>query len=118
MTRRVLAAGFLVAQLGAVAYARVSDTRYFCWAPFDRQNEYAIAVTVGGRALTPREIEHRYRIRHRDLESRSIGHVTSIVEYAERHYYRDGAAVTVRYTVNGLRKPDWTWPRGAHAPAR
>jgi hypothetical protein len=115
--RKILAAAFLGLQLGAVAYARVADTRYFCWAPFDRQNEYAIAVSVDGRPLSGAEIGRRYRIRARDLESRSIAHVTGIVRYAEERYYRDGAAVTVRYTVNGVRKPDWHWPR-ADAAAR
>jgi len=116
--RRALAALFLGMQLAAVAYARVSDTRYFCWAPFDRQNEYTIAVTVNGRPLTRAEVARRYRIRQADLESRSIAHVTGIVRYAEQHYYHDGAAVTVRYTVNGLRKPDWTWPPRADARAQ
>jgi hypothetical protein len=117
-TRTLAACAFIAFQLCTIGYARFVDTRYFAWAPFDAQNEYSIAVEIGGRALTPDEVRHRYRIQAADLESRSIAHIIGIVRYAEERYYADGARVTISYTVNGVRKPDWIRFEGSNGARR
>ncbi len=116
--RKLIAAAFLLAQAGAIAWARTVETRYFAWAPFDTQNEYRITVRIAGKALTEHEVDERYRIRAIDLESRSIAHVVGIVRYAEERYYTDRAHIAIDYTVNGVTKPTWYWPADHAATVR
>ena len=51
----------LAAQLGGIAYSRFTPLRYFCWAPFDQQTQYTLAVELGGESLSPGQIQGRYR---------------------------------------------------------
>ena len=54
--RRVLAVAVLLFQIGAIIYARFVPSRYFCWAPYDAQNDYVIEVLAAGRTLSQDEI--------------------------------------------------------------
>ena len=94
-----------------IGYARLTDARYFCWAPFDSQNEYTIKVVIKDRGLSDQEIRKRYHIWAKGLDSRSIKHVKNIIKQYETTYgRRDKAKVTLAYSTNGFKKPDWVWP--------
>lgn len=98
----------LAAQAGAVGYARLAETRYFCWAPYDRHTEYELVVRVGGRELGEEEIGRRYRRAARGFEARSPAHVMDVVERAEgRLPAGERAEVRMRYRVNGVEQPEW-----------
>lgn len=100
--RGALAWSILTLQAVSVLHARFDDGRYFCWAPHDSQNEYAISVSIDGRPLTAAEVERRYRIPARGVDPRAIAHVTRLVDQYERTVgAEDDAEVTVRYRVNG-----------------
>jgi hypothetical protein len=108
----VIGIAVLVPQVALIAWARVHPMRYYCWAPYDQQNEYEIETVVGGRALTPDEIKQRYRISTPGRNPRAVSQVTDIVSYVERVYRpEDRAEVTVRYRVNGGKERVWRWPQ-------
>lgn len=95
-----------------IVYARFVPSRYFCWAPFDAQNEYRISVSLHGRNLTAREIFGRYRISALALDSRSIQHIKEIIAQYETTYGRnEEARVQLTYKTNGILKEPWLWPR-------
>lgn len=101
----------LALQVAMVVYARFHPMRYYCWAPYDSQNEYAIRTVVDGRELTRREMRKRYRLRTPGVNPRMITQVTDVVGYVERVYYPDhDASVTVTYRTNGHEEHKWTWP--------
>ena len=117
--RLAAATGLLLLQLGAIAWARFHDARYFCWAPYDAISQYSLEVRVGERRLRTREIARRYRLprlRERGGESvgrdnRSIRHVIDVLEQYQRSYGRDESArIVLRYRINGHRAGEWTWP--------
>lgn len=109
-SRCILATAFLLMQIGFIVYARFVEARYFCWAPYDAQNEYRLEVTVDGKRLSNEDIYRRYRISADNLESRSAAHVKNIVSYAEERYYDDGAKTVMYYKVNGVVQTPWCWP--------
>lgn len=94
-----------------IVAARFQPMRYYCWAPYDSQNEYSISTRVDGRPLTPAELEQRYRIQTPAVNPRSIQEVIDVVSYVERVYHPgDDAAVTVTYRTNGSPERQWHWP--------
>jgi hypothetical protein len=108
--RTVIAAGLLLLQVGAIVYARFVPARYFCWAPYDAQNEYEIEATVGGRPLNPQEIRQRYRKPQEGVDNRSIQHIKDIIQGVELKAPGDNAQVRLRYRVNGGDEQIWQWP--------
>jgi len=103
---------FLLIQIYMIGYARFMEARYFCWAPFDSQNEYVLSVEVNGRTLTNKEIEKRYRRPPRGLDSRSIQHLKDVVmQYESTYAQSEEAQVWLMYTVNGNQRPVWKWPQ-------
>jgi len=111
MIRTFAALALLGFQLVMIVYARVVPSRYFCWAPMDSQNLYAIEVVIDGRELAPDEIEARYRQPAMGGNWQAIQHVLDKVEQYERTYGRDdGAGVVIAYTVNGGAEETWHWP--------
>ena len=109
--RRLLAVAFLAAQLGGIAWARFTPTRYFAWAPYDQISLYSVEVTVDGRALAPDEVELRYGFPLWGRDNRSMHHVLDAVRQFEETYGAgDGAQVVIRYTVNGGEEERWAWP--------
>jgi hypothetical protein len=101
----------LGAQVAAIVHARFTESRYFCWAPYDAISRYELAVEAGGRALTDGEIRQRYRLPGHGRDNRAIQHVKDVVAAYERTYGRgDGARVRLRYRTNGGAPHEWRWP--------
>ena len=94
-----------------IGYARFEPAmRYYCWAPYDSQNEYTIETTVNGAPLTAAQIEERYRIPAVGVNPRMIRQVTDIVSYVEDVYRRsENATAKVRYKTNGGEEKVWLW---------
>ena len=106
--RRAIGIALLLFQVGAIAYARFSVSRYFCWAPHDSQSEYRIEVTRRGVPLSDADIESRYHLPASGVEARSIAAVLSVVDQYEETYGRgDGAEAQVTYRVNGAKEQRW-----------
>ena len=106
--RLLVASLWLVFQLGAIVYARFVPSRYFCWAPYDTQTEYWVAVRQGDRELSPAEIRARYRRPAHGYDNRSPQHVIDMFEQAEERYHRaDPARIEMRYKVNGHLDGQW-----------
>jgi hypothetical protein len=111
VVRTAIGVALLAFQLGAIVYARFTEARYFCWAPYDAQNEYVIEARVNGKPLTARQIRTRYRRGPEGVDNRSIQHVKDILAGAETLYHRDDPAeVTLRYRINGHEEQVWRWP--------
>jgi hypothetical protein len=109
--RTALGIALLAFQLGMIAYARFSPSRYFCWAPFHAQSNYEMGVTVNGRALTAGEIERRYRRPQKGINSRTIQDEKGIIMQYEQTYGKsERTEVTLRYRVNGGAEQVWQWP--------
>ena len=110
--RRVLGVAILLFQLGAIIYARFVPVRYFCWAPYDSQNDYLIGAVVNGRVLSQDEIRGRYKKRAKDTDNRSIQHIKDIISGYETSYGAgENARVTISFRVNGGEEQSWKWPR-------
>ncbi len=102
----------LAAQLGAIAYSRFTPLRYFCWAPFDQQTQYSIAVSIGGEGLTEMQIQRRYRRPADGADNRSAHHLFDLIERAEKKLEPAGRSrVTVTYRINGGPEDIWQYPR-------
>lgn len=116
--RLCLAAGavLLGLQLIPLLAARFTNTRYFCWAPYDEITRFELSVTLDGLPLSPREIQQRYRLPHPSRDNRSWAHVPAIVAHYERTLGRaDAARVEYRYQVNGRPPLTWRWPAPAES---
>ena len=110
--RRVLGIAILLFQIGAIVYARFVPARYFCWAPYDSQNDYVIEVVMDSRALSRDEIRRRYKKRAKGTDNRSIQHIKDIISGYETSYgAQENAQVTLSYRVNGGEEQSWKWPR-------
>jgi len=109
--RTVAGLVLLLAQVIMIVVARFHPMRYYCWAPYDSQNEYEIQTEVDGRSLTRAELEARYRLAPTGVNPRAIYQVTDVVSYVERVYHPDESArVVVTYRTNGSPEQVWTWP--------
>jgi hypothetical protein len=112
--RRIHAVGivFLLLQAGSILYARFTDERFFCWAPYDQHTRYRIEVEIDGGALDPESIQDRYRYRAEAWEPRNIANVFSIVKQYETSYGQsDSAKVRIFYRKNGMPQRIWEWPQ-------
>jgi hypothetical protein len=109
--RWAIGLSLLAFQIGAIAYARFVPSRYFCWAPFDMQTDYELAVTVNGKKLTAKEIQQRYRRAAKGTDNRSFQHLIDIIEQTEQRYHPDDDThVTMTYQINGKPKQQWHYP--------
>ena len=109
--RFLLCSALLAFQVCAVLYARFVPSRYFCWAPFDMQTEYQAEVSVGGRKLSAKEIQQRYRRGQKGVDNRSVQHVIDIFQQTEERYHRaDPAEIALKYRINGHLTGEWRWP--------
>ena len=110
--RRALGVAVLLFQIGAIVYARFVPARYFCWAPYDAQNDYVIEVVVDERLLSHDEIRQRYKKRARGTDNRSIQHIKDIISgYETSDGAGEDAKVTLSFRVNGGEEQSWKWPR-------
>ena len=101
----------LAIQVALVVFARFHPMRYYCWAPYDAQNEYRIAVTLRGCELSADAVAKRYRIRPEGVNPRSIYEVYNVVSFVERVYRPDDAAeVVITYRTNGGKEQTWRLP--------
>ena len=102
----------LVAQVAMIVFARFHPMRYYCWAPYDAQNEYVIRASVDGRPLRPQDVLARDRLHTPAVNPRMIYQVTGIIEQVEERYHAsDPAVVEVVYRTNGGARQRWAWPR-------
>ena len=109
--RTAIGIALLAFQVGAIVYARFTDSRYFCWAPYDTQTDFVIEASVNGKALTAEQIRARYRRSPEGVDNRSPRHVQDIVAGVESLYHaEDPAEVILRYRVNGGEERIWQWP--------
>jgi hypothetical protein len=99
-------------QIGAIVYARMVPTRYFCWAPYDTQTEYDATATVNGHVLTAGEFRARYRRPEHGSDNRSPQHVIDMLAQAEAKHARLGDKTTIemKYRINGKELLEWHWP--------
>src|SRR5947209_4809326 len=99
-------------QLGAIVYARFVPTRYFCWAPFDTQTEYAATATVNGHRLNGSEFRKRYRRPAKGFDNRSPQHVIDMLKQVEERRSARGekSTIVMLYRVNGKEPKEWDWP--------
>ncbi|MFN0105840.1 MAG: hypothetical protein ACKV2U_27605 [Bryobacteraceae bacterium] len=110
--RFAIGALLLTLQAGAIVRARFAEDRYFCWAPFDQQTKYSIAVDIGGEGLTGEQIRRRYRRPAEGVDNRSAQHLFDIIVRAEQKFEKWGRSrVRVRYAVNGREEREWWYPR-------
>ncbi len=110
--RRAFGIGILLFQVSAIIYARFVPARYFCWAPYDSQNDYLIEAVVNDRVLSRDEIRGRYKKRAKGADNRSIQHIKDIIIGYETSYGADeNAQVSLSYSVNGGEEQSWQWPR-------
>ncbi|HUS07371.1 MAG TPA: hypothetical protein VMZ52_13780 [Bryobacteraceae bacterium] len=105
-------------QLGAIVYARFVPTRYFCWAPFDIQTDYAATSVVNGVELNANQFRERYRRNKQGFDNRSPQHVIDMLEQVEEKRAASGekATVSMKYRVNGKELREWRWPAAAQRP--
>ena len=109
--RNVVGLSLLAVQVVMIGAAQFHPMRYFCWAPYDSQNEYRIHALVDDNVLDAAQIESRYRLPMTGVNPRMIYQVTDIISYIERaHHEADPAQVTVTYSTNGGPEQRWDWP--------
>ena len=123
------AAVILVAQVGVNIWQHFGNTRYFAWAPNDYLVTYDLQVDVGGRPLTTKQIQSRYRL---DLSSRLGDEIDTRVGLSKvehyvyedppqelkdliRHYEKtkgknEAARVRLVYQLDGGKEQTWLWP--------
>jgi hypothetical protein len=124
-----IAAVILLAQVAINVWQQLGDARYFAWAPNDYLVSYDVQVSVGGRRLSPEEIQSRYRL---DLSSRLSDEIDSRVglskveryvfedppqelkdrirRYEEARGKSDAARVRLVYQLDAGREQTWLWP--------
>lgn len=101
---------FIAVQIGSIIISRFSESKYFCWVPYDEISHYSISVTVNGKLLSADEIENRYRRKPNDRENRDIHNLISILSQYESTYGKeDKARVVLTYSTNGHEAKAWIW---------
>lgn len=108
--RAAAAALFLLAQVAGVVRARFVPESWFSWAPHDRQVEYRLEVTVGGRALSTGEIAERYRMPPSGWNSHGVADLKDVVRRAESRGGDEAVRVVLFYRDNGRPEATWRWP--------
>jgi hypothetical protein len=102
---------FLLLQLALVVYARFVPTRWLCWAPNDYAVRYELQVRMGGRDLSPLEIQQRYQLPSEGWYENPAENIIDIVTQYERTAGRDDAAqVRLVYRVDGGQARERHWP--------
>lgn len=102
---------FFALQILGIIAGRVSDAKYFCWAPYDEISFYEIHATVNGKVLDSKSIYNRYRKNKTGRENRSIYNIISIIRQYETTYGKtDVAKIELSYVINGHKERTWIWP--------
>jgi hypothetical protein len=106
-----ISVALIAAQLAFIVSARTTNARYFCWAPFDMQTDYALDVTVDGAKLKPEEISHRYGLPASGTDNRSVQNLIDRVQlHEERYGAHHTTEITLRYRINGKQEQVWHYP--------
>jgi hypothetical protein len=100
----------IVAQLAFIGAARTTNARYFCWAPFDMQTDYALDVSVDGVKLKPEEVRQRYGLPAAGTDNRSVQNLIDRVQLYEERYAGHPAEITMKYRINGKQEQVWRYP--------
>lgn len=100
----------MLAQVALIVYSRTTPARYFCWAPFDMQTDYALEVSLDGATLTPDEIRQRYRLPSKGTDNRSVQNLVDRVQLYEERLAVHKAEITMRYRINGKEEQVWHYP--------
>ncbi len=107
--RNYLSALFILLQIGGIVFARFTEQRFFCWAPYDIQTNYKVTAVINNEILGPDELEQRYGYRMEGWEQRSIYNIFSIIEQYEATYGKnDSVSITANYAINGHEEQVWT----------
>jgi hypothetical protein len=121
--RSTVAALFLLAQVGWLAYAQFQPWRWFAWAPNDYVTRYSVDVRVDGRKLARHEICRRYGPqfcrndwpnpgRTQFINENPPDHLISqLRQYEETLGRGDHAVVRLRYVSTGTGPGVWRWPK-------
>ena len=111
MSRKIFLVIFFALQVFGIIYARFTDVRYFCWAPYDQISIYQIEVRLSHGLLTNEEIESRYHIPVKSRENRSIQNIISLIKQYEQSYGKhENASVKLIYNTNGKPAEIWRYP--------
>jgi hypothetical protein len=102
-----IAVTLMLAQVALIAYSRTTPARYFCWAPFDMQTDYALDVKLNGAPLTPEQIKQRYRLPSEGTDNRSVQNLIDRVQLYEERLATQKAEITMRYRINGKAEQIW-----------
>src|ERR1700686_1892441 len=109
--RRTIGFLFLLLQLGPVVNSRFLSSRWLAWAPNDYAVWYRLKVHLGGRDLSPAEIQKRYGLAAEQVYENPAHNIMDIVQQRERTYSRDDhAEVFLIYRPNGEPPREWRWP--------
>ena len=113
MSRKIFLFFFFFLQLIGIIYARFTDVRYFCWAPYDQISTYQIQVRLPSRNfLSEDEIQSRYHIPAQGRENRAIHNIISLIEKYEKSYGKqEQAEVRPFYSTNGKKQNTWNYPK-------
>ncbi|WP_421894468.1 hypothetical protein [Marinoscillum sp.] len=99
---------FFGTQMILIILGYFSDTKYFCWVPYDQISLYSIEVKVDNRFLSREEIQARYRQPSTGRENRNIENLISIIQQYESTYGADQSAnVKLTYQTNGKELKTW-----------
>lgn len=105
-----LGIAFLILQSIWVLVSQGRESRHFSWAPHTVQIRYEITVSEAGRALTPVEVQGRYRVPAAGWEAHSHRNLIELIEQAERRRADPDASVRLEYHVNERGPFTWQWP--------
>src|SRR5437899_3647322 len=105
----VIGAVLLLAQAGNVIYAHLAGSRrYFAWAPNDYAVVYTITTYLHGHYLSPADVQHRYQLKARGLwEDPPQRLIDYLKRYETTYGAKEGAQVTLRYSLDGHREQTW-----------
>jgi hypothetical protein len=103
---------FLALQVIGIINARFTETKFFCWVPYDQISSYSIRVKINNQLLTNSEIKKRFRKEAVGRENRNIHNLIAIIEQYEQSYgAEDSASVELVYITNGQTDQHWYWPK-------
>ena len=109
--RRFFLAIFFGLQVLAILIGKFSDTKFFCWAPYDQFSFYEMNVSIDGRELNDLEIYQRYRSGKKGRNNRSIHNVISNIRQYENTYAMEkNVTIEISYVINGHKRETWVWP--------
>jgi len=98
---------YLSVQLISIFNARVSENRYFCWAPHDIQTEYYLNIYTSSGELSSLRIKEIYGIPQKGRIDLPPSHIFNLVQ--TKHYVDNDSLLKVvfNFKVNGKEWEVW-----------